>query len=244
MSKKKKKVNGKTAESQPQTAQEPQDETKQSATGGFFKRKLSGNYYVATLPDKRFYLFRGMRTVCLLLSALLFSISLTISQDVLEYITVNARSWSYTYLWTVFIVIVVYVYCIALSFWRAKLEKRIIVERAPKRGFKNHTFLCFEILLGVSAAMFVFQLALTIAVYSNASLGATFLCFGAFAAAVASRQFSLLAMKDAQLVICEKADETPSESGVTAESDGSASDIAENNAQSNKPVDTDDKFDD
>ncbi len=165
------------------------------------KQKYSGAYYyvgasAAELAKKSF-----IRMVVTVIGLLLqVCVLLFLPQGGLEYIAENIPSYAYAYVWIVFIMLAVTLYIIIMNFTLYKLVKRIPVEHAPKKGFAHRAFLGHEIYVAMYAVIVAVEISFVSIHYDVYGLIAVFLTAAALTAAVAARQITHLALKDAELI--------------------------------------------
>ena len=110
----------------------------------------------------------------------------------------------------VFVLIGIAVWFIIMNMTRYKFLKRIPKEYAPRNGFKNRAFFGNELYIAINALIVVFEIAFLCFSYDGIGLVGMFLSALALAAAVAARQVTHYALKDAALVPASEVNEEPS----------------------------------
>lgn len=164
------------------------------------KNKFSGDYYYIDTDRETLAKNSFIRTLLTVIALMLQIVVLLLPQGGLEYITENIPSYAYIYMWSVFVMLAVSIYNIIMNFTRYKFDKRIPKERAPRRGFKNRTFLGTELFMAVNAFMLAVEISFVCISYDGVGLAAVFVCAAALAASVLARQTALYTLRSAQLI--------------------------------------------
>lgn len=175
----------------------PQDDAKSKKR----KNKFSGAYYYIDADGAEIAKYSLARNILSAGAFLLQAVVLIFFKPKgLAFVTEKYPSVAYTYMWTVFLMLFVSLYVCIMNFTRYKLNKRIPVERAPKKGFGKRVFLGAELFIPANLAVFAFELAFTCISFDGWGLGATLVCAVAVAAAVCARQVSHAILKRAVLI--------------------------------------------
>lgn len=206
------------------------------------KKIQSGDYYYASQSEQYLSKAAFICTALVCISMILQLIVLCFPQAGSKYVSEHMPSYAYVYIWTVFITLAANVYAAAMSLTRRKITKRILANRAPRRGFKYRTFFCYELLCFMSLVLFAIELSFVCICYDGWTLAAVFITALALAAAVCARQFSHNVLKTTTLIRAEpseKATTEPSEKATTEpnEKATSADDSTDNSADANTAAD-------
>ena len=164
------------------------------------KKELSGAYWYTLKEDADLIRNTQIRSLIHVVALMLQIVVLALPQGGLEYVTKHISSYAFTYMWMVFIMIGVSIYVIIMDCVRNKIQKRIPVERAPKKGFKRRAFLTAEIDIAINALIFLFELTFVCIHYDGFGLLGMFLTAAATGMAVWAREVEHLTLKDAELI--------------------------------------------
>ncbi len=164
------------------------------------KQKFSGAYWYVTTDETELKKQSFTRTLLTVIALMLQLVVLLLPQGGLEYVTKNIASYAYVYMWFVFVMLGVSVYVLIMNLTRYKIEKRIPVERAPKKGFKRRSFFGAELLVIMYFAIFAIELSFVCISYDAVGLVAMFVSLLAVGAAVWARMITVLTLKDAERI--------------------------------------------
>lgn len=164
------------------------------------KKKLSGAYFYVDTDEKKLAELAFIRSMLTIFALLLQMVVLCLPQGSLEYVTDTYPSVSFCYMIAVLVMIVVAIWFIIMNMTRYKNLKRIPVEYAPKNGFKKRAFFGNELYIATNALILVFEIMFLCFKYDGVGLAGMFICALALGAAVAARQFTHYALKNATLI--------------------------------------------
>lgn len=164
------------------------------------KQKFSGAYWYVTTDEAELKKQSFTRTLLTVIALMLQLVVLLLPQGGLEYVTKNIPSYAYVYMWFVFVMLGVSVYVLIMNLTRYKIQKRIPVERAPKKGFKRRSFFGAELLVVMYFCIFAMELSFVCISYDAVGLVAMFVSLLSVAAAVWARMITVLTLKDAERI--------------------------------------------
>lgn len=164
------------------------------------KQRYSGAYYYIDTDEKKLAEQAFIRTILTVIAFMLQVVVLLMPQGGLEYVTKNIPSYAYAYMWLVFVMLGISVWIIIMNMTRYKFRKRIPKETAPRNGFKHRAFFGAELYIVANAVMLILELSFVCIHYDGVGLGAMFVCAAALGCAIAARQVTHLAYKNAALV--------------------------------------------
>lgn len=164
------------------------------------RAEYSGAYYYVDTDEQKLAEYSFIRTTLTVIAFMLQLVVLALPQGGLEYVTNKIGSYSFAYMWIVFVMIGVSIWLIIMNKVRYKFLKRIPKEIAPRNGFKRRAFFGAELYIAINALMVVLELSFVCIHYDGVGLGALFICVAALAAAIAARQVTFFALKNAELV--------------------------------------------
>lgn len=180
------------------------------------KQRLSGAYYYVDTDEKKLAEQAFIRTTLTIIAFMLQVVVLLMPQGGLEYVTHKIPSYSYAYMWIVFVMLGTSIWIVIMNMTRYKFRKRIPIEYAPRNGFKYRAFFGAEVYMVINAVMVVLELSFVCIHYDGVGLGALFVCAAALGCAIAARQVTNFALKNAELV---PAPDAPQDDDKTAESE-------------------------
>lgn len=180
--------------------QNSQSEKSEPKRAGKKKQRYSGAYYYIDADAKKLAETSFIRSTLTVIAFMLQIVVLLLPQGGLKYVTDNIPSYAYAYMWLVFVMIAISVWLIIMNLTRYKIGNRIPKENAPRNGFARRAFFGAELYIGVNALMVVLEISFVCIHYDGYGLAAVFVCAAATAAAVCARQFTHIALKNAELI--------------------------------------------
>ena len=159
------------------------------------KQRLSGAYYYVDTDEKKLAEQAFIRTTLTIIAFMLQVVVLLMPQGGLEYVTHKIPSYSYAYMWIVFVMLGTSIWIVIMNMTRYKFRKRIPVEYA---------------------VIVVLELSFVCIHYDGVGLGTLFVCAAALGCAIAARQVTNFALKNAELV---PAPDAPQDDDKTVESE-------------------------
>lgn len=165
------------------------------------KAKLSGAYYYVDKDEQHLATMSFARTSLTIIAFLLQLVVLLFPQAGTAYVSEHVASLGLFYvLFTIFGMGCVSIWLIIMNIVRYKIQKRIVAEYAPKKGFKNRAYFGQELYMASMAIMAAFQLSFVCLKFDGWGLGGFFIYLASLGAAVAARQITHLTLKDAELI--------------------------------------------
>lgn len=164
--------------------------------------KLSGAYYYVEKDEQHLATMSFARTTLTIIAVLLQVVALLFPEQVgAMYVSKHITSYAFFYaLFTIFGMGCVSIWLIVMNIVRYKIQKRIVAEYAPKKGFKNRAYFGQELFMASMAIMAAFQLSFVCIRFDGWGLGAFFVCLASLGAAVAAREITHRTLKDAELI--------------------------------------------
>ncbi|MDE6401927.1 MAG: hypothetical protein K2L54_04865, partial [Clostridiales bacterium] len=164
------------------------------------KQRYSGDYYYIDTDEKKLAEQAFIRTALTVIAFMLQVVVLLMPQGGLEYVTNKIPSYAYAYMWIVFVMLGASIWIVIMNMTRYKFRKRIPKENAPRNGFKYRAFFGAELYIIVNAVMLILELSFVCIHYDGVGLGAFFVCAAALGCAIAARQVTHIALKNAELI--------------------------------------------
>ncbi|MCH5154825.1 MAG: hypothetical protein J1F71_06395 [Clostridiales bacterium] len=177
------------------------------------KQKYSGAYYYVEKDERTLATMSFVTKTLTIAAFLLQMVALLLpGQAGAMYVSKHVASYGLMYVFvTVFGMFCVSVWLMIMNQIRYKIQKRIIFEHAPKKGFKNRAYFGQELHMAVLSVMTVFYLSFVCIRFDGWGLGVFFISLVSLAAAVAARQITHITLKDAELIRNETATEQNAE---------------------------------
>lgn len=181
------------------------------------KTKFSGAYWYVRTDEETLAKNAAIRTLLTIIAFMLQAVILAMPQGGLEYVTLHISSYAFIYMWFVFIYIGVSIYVFVMNAVRYKFLKRIPIERAPKKGFKNRAFFGTELFMGINALMLAVELSFVCISYDGFGLASVFIAAAALAASVVARQYTVITLRDSELVPAPEGENANGDGGVDSQ---------------------------